>query len=103
LLEPFDTPHDIDQRIHGAHLVQGNSIGRQPMHSAFSLPEQAEGADRPLADPRRKFGAFDETDQLANMAMRSVVVAMVAGRAVRLGVSGLVMVVILHGLGGPFP
>jgi hypothetical protein len=82
LLKPFDAPYDVDERIHGAHLVQRNPIGREPMHSALSLAEQLECAYCPLSHPGRKLGAFHDADQLANVAMRTVVLAVGAVRAV---------------------
>jgi hypothetical protein len=99
LLEPFDAGNDVDERIHGPHLMQRHPIGGQPMYSAFSLSEQLEGPYRPLSHPGREFGVFHDTDQLADVAMRIVVVA-VAG-AVWEGVS-MRVTRLFHRLGGLF-
>ena len=72
LLESLDGPHDVNQRIHSANLVQRDLVRRQPVNSPFGFAQQLERTHRPLSHPGRQPGSFHDGDQLADVAMGPV-------------------------------
>ena len=91
-LESLDRSHDVDERVHGAHLVEGDLRRRHAVDRAFGLAQELERANGPLAHPAGHGGALDPRDQIPDVpvgtvALRalvmSVVGVMIVGMAVR--------------------
>ena len=87
-LEPLDAPHDVDQRVHRAHLVEGDLVRRYAVDLRLGLAQQGEGTHRPLTHPTGDRGALDHGDQLADVVMGPVGGAAVRVVAVRVVVVG---------------
>jgi hypothetical protein len=93
LLEALDPAHDVHQRVQGADFVQRHRLGGHAVNLALRFADESERPDRALLDPGRERRLLYDRQQLTNVAVRTVEVAVTVGRLMRAVVS-------VVGLGG---
>ena len=64
----------VHQRVHRPHLVQRDLLRRHAVNLPLGLAEQSERAHRARAHPLGERGAPENLDQLADVAVRGVMV-----------------------------
>ena len=73
LLEALDRSYDVYQRVHRTDLVERHLLGRHAVDPALGFTQQPERPHRALPHPRRHRCPLENVEQLAHVAMRSVV------------------------------
>jgi hypothetical protein len=71
-LESLDPSDNVDERIHGAYLVQRHLSRGHAVDRAFSLAQELERANGSLAHPLGDRRVLDLGDQIADVPVRTV-------------------------------